>query len=85
MATMTMPQFWEHMKEKAAMHIAAVSEKPDPETESDVKEHLACVLKHGSSNDVAETIVEAVEWQVAHMMECMHESVGPVIVGAPLK
>ena len=27
MATMTSSQFWDHMKERAAMHIAAVTEE----------------------------------------------------------
>lgn len=77
MAAMTQSQFWDHMKEKAGMHISAVTEKHEPETESEVKEHLECVLKHGSAHDKAEVIIEAVEWQVAHMMDCMAEAVRP--------
>lgn len=77
MATMTSSQFWDHMKERAAMHVAAVTEKSDPETEAELKEHLECALRHGSCRDVAETIVEAVEWQVSNMMLGMHEATAP--------
>ena len=77
MATMTQSQFWDHMRDKAAMHISAVTDKHEPETEAEVKEHLECTLRRGSAHDQAEVIIEAVEWQVAHMMDCMAEAMKP--------
>ena len=38
MATMTSSQFWDYLKAGASMHIAAVTEKSDPETESELVE-----------------------------------------------
>ena len=75
MDAMTKSQYWDHMMEKAAMHISAVSEKAEPETEQQVKDHLACIIRHGSSHDRAEAVVEAMEWTVAHMMKHMMETV----------
>lgn len=77
MATITPTQYWANMKDKAAMHMATVAEKHEPESEHEVKEHLACVLKHGTCRDAAEMIIEAVEWQVSHLMEGLHEAAAP--------
>lgn len=66
----TKSAYWQEMKERAAMNIAHVSEDHEPETENEVKELVADVLKHGTCKDAAEVIVEAIEYMVScHMLK----------------
>ena len=58
---------WVSMMDKAATNIAVVTHSR-PEDEQGVKAQLAYALKHCSCRDVAEVVVEAAEWQFAHMM-----------------
>lgn len=66
-------QYWTHMKDRAAMHISTVTERPDPETEAELKDHVALVFRSGKSHEMAEVIVEAMEWMTAHLMLHKHE------------
>ena len=72
MATDTSARFWANMKDKAAGRLAAVTEDREPESEGEVKDDLECVIRHGTAHDLAEAIVESVEWQVSHMMCALH-------------
>ena len=66
-------QYWTHMKDRAAMHISTVTERPDPETEAELKDHVALVFRSGKSHEMAEVVIEAMEWMTAHLMLHKHE------------
>ena len=72
MATVS-AQFWANMKDKAATKLSELSDWPRPDSEHSVKCTLAHVMRHGTYEEAADAIVEAVEWQVSCMMERMHE------------
>lgn len=68
----TKAAYWQEMKDKAAERIAHVAEDHVPHDESEVKELLADVLKHGTCKDAAEAIVEAVEFMCSCHMLAAH-------------
>lgn len=66
-------QYWTHMKDRAAMHISTVTERTDPETEAELKDRVALAFRSGRPREVAEAVVEAMEWMTAHLMLHKHE------------
>lgn len=59
---------WASEKEKAAMNLANLTHKHQPQTEDDVKTILAHAMKHGTYEEAAQAVVEAAEWEVAYHM-----------------
>ena len=66
----TKAAYWQEMKEKAAEAVAGIADDHTPETERELKELLADILKHGTCRDAADAIVEAVEFMLScHMLK----------------
>lgn len=62
-----MKEFFTHYHHKAAKNIQTVVESVNaPMSEKDVKHAIATVLEHGSPEEVAEVLFEAMEWETAY-------------------
>lgn len=65
--TAKMHDFYSHYQHTAAENIRNVTEgKEAPKSEKEVKEAIAEVLVYGTSEEVAEVLFEAMEWQTAY-------------------
>lgn len=62
----TKHDYWSAMIDRSASNLSKVAEDHIPETEHEVKELLADVMKHGTCKEAAEAIVEATEFMIAH-------------------
>lgn len=62
-----MQTFFENYQKKAAENIRKVTENQEaPKSEKEVKEAIAEVLVHGTAEEAAEVLFEAMEWQTAY-------------------
>lgn len=60
-------KYFEDMYKKAAMNVEMISEE-EIVTEKDLKDALAKVLRRGTSTDIADFIVEAIEMKTSYMI-----------------
>ena len=62
-----MKEFFTHYRHTAAQNIQTVVESVRaPMSEKDVKHAIATVLEHGTPEEVAEVLFEAMEWETAY-------------------
>lgn len=61
----TKAAYWQNMKDKAAANVAKVSEQDMPETEYELKERIAHVMRHGNCHEKAEVLIEAMEYMIS--------------------
>lgn len=59
--------YFQDMQKKARMNLEVISDE-DIESEKDMKDSLAMVMKYGSTTDVADYIIEAIEAKVSYMI-----------------
>ena len=59
--------YFEDMHKKAHMNLEMISDQTI-ETEKDVKDALIITMKYGSRADVADYIIEAMEYQISKMI-----------------
>ena len=65
--THRMKEFFTRYQHTAARNIAdVIDEESLPDCEKEVKHAIAIALEHGSYEEIAEVIYEAMEWQTAY-------------------